>query len=217
MPKIVDQAERRAVIIEGLVRLAGRSGLHAVTMRSVAAEAGVSLRVVQYYFESKAELMHAALRYLEERSGARWAARLARLPSPTSTRTYVEALLAESLPTTEQSRDFRLVWTSYAVLAMTDPELAAKPFVEGPNRFERQLADVLGRAQAGGELAPGLDVSAEAARLLSLNHGLGTSVLVGQRTAEAALEVLGYHLDSVFGPSERRDDTGAREGGAHVR
>ncbi|BCK72911.1 transcriptional regulator [Streptomyces libani subsp. rufus] len=200
MPKIVDHAERRAEIIESLVRVAGREGLHAVTMRSVAAEAGVSVRRVQYYFDTKAQLMHSALRYLERQSSDRWVARLAELPSGLPARDHVEALLAESLPITEHNRNFRLVWTSYAVLAMTDPQLAEQPFVTGPNRFEQQLADILRQAQSDGELTAELDVAAEAARLLSINHGLGTSVLVGQRTAEAAGAILRYHLDSVFGP-----------------
>lgn len=200
MPRTVDHGERRARIADGLVRVAARDGLHAVTMRSVAAESGVSLRLVQYYFRTKAELMHAALEHLERQSHQRWAARLAGLPSPASPRAFVEALLAEALPTDEPSRAFHLVWTSYAVLAMTDPELAGQPFVEGPDRLERQLADVLRRAQAEGELPAELDADSEAARLLALGHGLGTSVLVGQRTPAAAAEVLSYHLDGLFSP-----------------
>lgn len=49
-----------------------------------------------------------------------------------------------------------------------------------------------------GRLPSKLDISAEAARLLTLSHGLGTSVLVGQRSAEAAMVVLRYHLDQLF-------------------
>ncbi|SFB64458.1 transcriptional regulator, TetR family [Amycolatopsis marina] len=172
MPKTVDHAERRRQIVEGLVRVAGSAGLHAVTMRSVAAEAGVSLRLVQYYFQSKAQLMHHALTHLEQQSNDRWAARLAEVADPPSARSFLEAFLAEALPADEQSRIFHLVWTSYAVLAMSDEELAAQPFVEGPNRLERQIAEVLSEARACGELSVDVDVSAEAARLLALNHGL---------------------------------------------
>ncbi|NEA24001.1 TetR/AcrR family transcriptional regulator [Actinomadura bangladeshensis] len=191
MPRTADHDARRAQIIDGLVRVAGRDGLHAVTMRSVAAEAGVSLRLVQYYFESKAQLMNAALERLERQSHERWAARLADLDDP-SPREVVEALLAEALPTDPESRAFHLVWTSYAVLAQTDPSLAARPFVDGPDRLERRLARVL--ADAG---APG-DPAVEAARLLALAHGLGTGVLVGGRTPESALGILGHHLDGLF-------------------
>ena len=84
---------------------------------------------------------------------------------------------------------------------MTDPELAAQPFVEGPNRLERQLTDVLRRAQADGELAADLDAAVEAARLLAMSHGLGTSVLVGRRTVAAAEAVMRHHLTGLFGLS----------------
>ncbi|MEY7973706.1 TetR family transcriptional regulator C-terminal domain-containing protein [Saccharomonospora xinjiangensis] len=107
------------------------------------------------------------------------------------------------MPTDQESRVFHLVWTSYAVLAMTDPELARLPFVAGPDRLERQLAEVLRMAESRGELAADSDPDTEAARLVTLGHGLGTSVLVGQRSAEAAMAVLRYHLDRVLPKPER--------------
>lgn len=90
------------------------------------------------------------------------------------------------------------MWTSHGALAMTDPDLAAEPFVAGPDRLERQLTDVLSQAQRDGALAGGRDPAAEAARLLALSHGLGTGVLVGQRSAEAAMAILRAHLDQLF-------------------
>lgn len=41
--------------------------------------------------------------------------------------------------------------------------------------------------------------AAEAARLVALNHGIGTTVLIGQRTAEQGRAVLQYRLDARFG------------------
>ncbi|WP_028851682.1 TetR/AcrR family transcriptional regulator [Thermocrispum municipale] len=201
MPKTVDHEVRRAQLADAVVRVAARDGLHAVTMRSVAAEADVSLRQVQYYFRSKAELLHGTLRHLEQQSRERWSARLAELPRPYSGRAVVEAFLAEALPSDEVSRAFHLLGASYAVLAMTDPDLAEQPFVAGLNHLESQLADALRAAQAEGDLPVELDVSREAARLIAINHGIGTSVLVGQRTAEEAEAVLRYHVDRLFGSS----------------
>ncbi|EHR52193.1 hypothetical protein SacmaDRAFT_3997 [Saccharomonospora marina XMU15] len=200
MPRTADHAQRRSQLIDALLRVASRAGLHAVTMRSVAAEAGVSLRLVQYYFRTKAGLMHAALEELERRAHERWQARLARLPQHAPARAHLEAFLTEALPTDAPSRTFHLVWTSYAVLAMTDPELAREPFVAGPDRLESRITDTLRGARAAGELRPDLDPATEAARLVTLNHGLGTSVLIGQRTAEAATALLSHHLDELFGP-----------------
>jgi len=199
MPGVVRHEARRAQILEAFVRLAARRGLHTVTMRSVAGEAGVSLRLVQYYFTSKGGLMNAALRFLEKRSHDRWQARLARLPSNHSVRDYLEAFFAEALPDDEESRAFHLVWTSFAVLAMTDADLAAQPFMEGPNRLETRLAETLRRAQAEGRMHAHRDAALEAARLTTINHGLGTSVLAGQRTPEQATAAFAYHLDQLLG------------------
>ncbi|UFQ18922.1 MULTISPECIES: TetR/AcrR family transcriptional regulator [Streptomyces] len=198
MPKRVDHAQRRAHVIDALVRVAAVEGLHAVTLRAVAAEAGMSLNLVQYYFQTKAQLLHAALERLQQQSRARWSDRLDGLPHPVTAHAFMEAFLAEALPTDEASRAFHLVWTSYAVLAMTDPELAAQPFVAGPDRLEGQLTAVLRQAQREGALDRQRDAATEAAHLLSLSHGLGTSVLVGQRTADAAMKILRAHLERLF-------------------
>ncbi|MFB8061103.1 TetR family transcriptional regulator, partial [Kitasatospora purpeofusca] len=48
----VDHEERRRQIAEALLRIADTQGLQSASMRAVAAEAGVSLRLVQYYFET---------------------------------------------------------------------------------------------------------------------------------------------------------------------
>ena len=68
MPRTVDHDERRSTILEAFVTLAVREGLHAVSMRSVASEAGISLRLVQYYFKTKSGLMGAGLTMLDRMS-----------------------------------------------------------------------------------------------------------------------------------------------------
>ncbi|WP_328767703.1 TetR family transcriptional regulator C-terminal domain-containing protein [Streptomyces sp. NBC_00286] len=137
------------------------------------------------------------MRHLEQQSHERWAARLAAQPGPPSPRALVEALLEEALPTDEASRAFHILWTSCAMLAMTDPELAAEPFAEGPERLEAELANLLRQAQTDGALDARVDPSVESVRLLALSHGLGTSVLVGRRTPESARKVLD-HLERLF-------------------
>ncbi|WP_280336418.1 TetR/AcrR family transcriptional regulator [Nocardia wallacei] len=198
MPRTADHTARRAQIADALIRLAARDGLHAVSMRSVAAEAGVSLRLVQYYFQTKNGLLIGALQHLEQQSRQRWADRLRGLPDPPPPREFVEAFLAEALPTDEPSRVFHLVGTSYAMLARADPELATQPFATGIDRLEHQLADALIRARDHGTLTPGIDPHFEATRLVMMVNGLGTSVLAGHRTTDYALVVLHDHLDHIF-------------------
>jgi len=206
MPKRVDHDERRAEIARALVRVAGRRGLHAVGMRDVAAEAGVSLRLVQYYFETKENLLLYGLRQLAEWFGERVAARVRAAGDDPGPRAMIEALLLAALPTDEESRALHLVYTSYAVLAMTDEALAAQPFLKSPDAAEESLAVLLQQARAAGLTAPDIDVRAEAVTLLALSAGLGTSVLVGQRTAEDAVAVLLRQLDRIFRESGRALD-----------
>lgn len=52
-------AERREQLIDAALTVASRDGIDAATVRAVAAEAGVSLGVVHYCFQDKAELMRA--------------------------------------------------------------------------------------------------------------------------------------------------------------
>ncbi|ROQ68317.1 TetR family transcriptional regulator [Streptomyces sp. 840.1] len=202
MPKRVDHDERRTEIGRALVRVAGRLGLHAVGMRDVAAEAGVSLRLVQYYFQTKEKLLLYGLQQLAEEFGARVTARVRAAGDTPGPRATVEALLLASLPIDEESRAFHLVYTSYAVLAVTDEVLAAQPFLQNPDAAEDAVAGLLAQAQDAGLVGPDVDVRTEAVVLLATAAGLGISVLTGQRSAEAAVAVLRHCLDKLFpGPS----------------
>ncbi|MFI7094266.1 TetR/AcrR family transcriptional regulator [Streptomyces lydicus] len=198
MPKRVDHEERRTQIAEALVRVAGRRGLHAVGMREVAAEAGVSLRLVQYYFETKEKLLLYGLQQLAGQLGARVAERLRAAGDNPGPRATIETLLRESLPADEESRTFHLVYTSYAVLSVTDEALAAQPFTDDPDAAEDAVTRLLQQAQDAGLTARDMDARGEAAGLLAMSAGLGTSILVGQRTPDSALAVLRLHLDRLF-------------------
>lgn len=201
MPRTPDHTARRTQIAEALVRAATRDGLHAVTMRSVAAEAGVSLRLIQYYFVSKEQLLVGALRHLERCSHERWAQRLADIPQPLPARAVIEAFVSEALPTDESSRAFHQLSMSYAVLAMTSPQIAEHPFVSGVDRLESELIGVLEGAVAANKIAPERDAKTEAVRLVALVNGLGTGILIGQYTDEHAARVVAYHLDHLFAPA----------------
>ncbi|MFB7665878.1 TetR/AcrR family transcriptional regulator [Kitasatospora sp. NPDC056138] len=205
MPKLVDHEERRAHIIDALLRAAADSGLHAVTMRSVAIEAGVSVRLVQYYFDTKEQLLLAALTRLAVRMGERVRDRARRAGSSTAPRDIIEAVLLEAVPTDEESRTFHLVYTEYAVLSITDPALAGQLFLSAPDEMEDFLVGRLAAAQHAGDTDPRIDARQEAVVLLAVSAGLGLSVLLGQRTADDATAVLHYHLGRLF-PGSRAFD-----------
>ncbi|MGW3233571.1 TetR/AcrR family transcriptional regulator [Kitasatospora sp. NPDC001095] len=198
MPKLVDHEERRAHIIDALLRSAASSGLHAVTMRSVAVEAGVSVRLVQYYFDTKEQLLLAAMTRLATRMGERVQRRARESGADGDPRGIIEAVLLEAVPTDEESRAFHLIYTEYAVLSVTDPALGGQPFLAAPNEMEAFLAAQLTAARQAGDAIPGLDPRQEAVVLLAVSAGLGLSVLLDQRTAEEAVGALHYHLGRIF-------------------
>ena len=84
MPKRVDHAERRRQIVEAVCRITVKGGLASATFREVAAEAGVSVRLVQYYFGTKDELMLSTQRYVAERATMRINERVAAAGSVTT-------------------------------------------------------------------------------------------------------------------------------------
>jgi len=199
VPKRVDHDQRRTELTAALLRIAATRGLQAVTMREVAAEAGVSLRVVQYYVTDKATLLTAGLAELARRLDRRVKARAAAAGPTPSIREVLELVLGSVLPTDSDSRADSLAWTAYYAVALTDPVLGAAG-VQHPDALAAFLTARLVRAQQEGEAPADLDAATEVVLLLALTNGLTSAVLGGQRSADDALRVLAHQLDRVLGP-----------------
>jgi AcrR family transcriptional regulator len=200
MPRRVDHEQRRQHLTAALLRVAGSRGLQAVTMREVAAEAGVSLRLVQYYFTDKQALLRSGLDELAARLDRRVRERAAALGSGLSVREVLDVVLTSILPTDEAGRVDRRAWTAYFAVALTEPELLSGA-TDYPHALENFLTGRLAAAQELGEVAADRDPRTEVASLLALTNGLTDSVLGGQRSAEAAAGILRYRLDRLFGGS----------------
>jgi AcrR family transcriptional regulator len=180
VPKRVDHEERRRQIADALVRTAAARGLHATGMREVAAEAGVSLRLVQYYFGTKEELLLAAMQRLAIQYAERGMARIRRVKqteNPVSPRGVIAAILTEGLPADEERRTFTIVYTAYLALSLTDPALAIKPLGKNSDAVTDVVAAQLRAAQAAGDMPAHLDPDLEAVSLMAMSAGLGTSVI----------------------------------------
>ncbi|MEV5496947.1 TetR family transcriptional regulator C-terminal domain-containing protein [Nonomuraea fuscirosea] len=199
MPRQVDHEARRRELTAALLRIAGTRGLRAVSMREIAAEAGVSLRVVQYYFAGKQALLESGLAELGARMDRRVRRRTAAAGELTA-RGVLEAVLATIVPCDKESRLDSMAWTAYYTAALTDPALAAAGLTL-PDALENFLTTRLTDAQRAGQIAPDRDPRTEIAALLALANGLTSSVLSGQRDHRAAMDIVGYQLDRLFGPA----------------
>ncbi|MCC4250430.1 TetR/AcrR family transcriptional regulator [Microbacterium testaceum] len=183
------ESTRRTEIMEAVERLLARGGLNAVTMRAVAAEADVSLRLVQYYGSTKDELLSATLDRLADKSVERWRARTRR-QGDESPLEVIKGFYDEALPTDRASQDFHRVGVCMEGLALTGTDMAGQAYQRHLGGVEDHLSGVL---ESGG-------LSATAARRLALEvmalaHGVGTLVMTGQLSETDAQTLIKNYLE----------------------
>jgi TetR/AcrR family transcriptional regulator, transcriptional repressor of bet genes len=195
----VDVERQQAEIAEAVWRLAARSGLEAVSVREVAAEAGVSAGRVQHYFRTKDAMLLYGMRLAQDRMETRIFDRLRRLPDEASAEDILRAAIDELLGDHPDTRLVRRVGIAYLGRAMEDRHVAEVLF--GDDAELRELAATAVRAaQAAHRAAPDLDVEHEARAIWSLVNGLGMEVACGQHSPARARATMQYYLDRLLGP-----------------
>ena len=107
MPKIVDHAARRDEIALVACRVVAQHGFEQATVVKIAREAGYTTGMIAHYFDSKQEVILAALRLILRRIEQRLTSRPA-----AATPTLLE-VLAESLPLDEQRATECAFWTAF--------------------------------------------------------------------------------------------------------
>jgi TetR/AcrR family transcriptional repressor of bet genes len=108
MPKIVDHAQRRDEIALVACRVVAEHGFDKASMVRIAREAGYTTGMLAHYYDSKQDIIIAALRLILRRIDER----LAR-PRESSSRPDLQALLTEALPVDEHRRIECAFWTSF--------------------------------------------------------------------------------------------------------
>lgn len=195
MPKKVDHDARRRELSDAVCRLTLRGGLGAATFRQVAAEAGVSVRLVQYYFGSKKGMLDATLAHVGERSTARLTTWIEATDG--SAPAVLGAFLKSFIPVDDESRIASLMYvalyTEGVIAAMGDPAANETRKVEVGLMY-----DVIVEQLQRGPLADGVDPTPEAALLTALMPGLGQYVLDGTVSADDAFATIDHHLDRLF-------------------
>lgn len=198
MPRKVDHQLRRRQIAEALWRVTGRDGLEAVSLRKVAAEAGVSMGMVQHYFTTKDEMLQFAFDAVSERVAERIGRRAADLPDPEDPRGLVRTLLIEMLPLDPERRLEAQVGFAYFARAGLRPRFAAR-LNQNATQFEEFLAEQVRRARRGaGEQRHRTDPVTEAILLRALVDGLSAHAVAGLHAPEVTVAVLDAHLQRVF-------------------
>ena len=198
MPKKVDHRSRRATIAEAAWLVSSQGGIEAVTMRHVAAAAGMSLGQVQHYFTTKDELLAHAYELLVDRIAARVSMRedppADEEPQPEDT---IRDVLVELLPLDDERRIEAHFLLMFLTRSAVSPDFAAR-LRKAHADLHAFLVDQLRRAQRRGTVAVHLDPARETRTLLAVLDGLTAHVLAGHHSAPDAAQALDDHLDTLF-------------------
>jgi AcrR family transcriptional regulator len=193
----VDHDARRREIADAVLRLATTEGLESVSLRHVAAEAGISMGAVQHYFHSKDEMLAFAYEHQSHKHERRIVEQLTAAARPPNVREVVRTTIVEVLPTDEQSRAAWLAGIAFFIRAMSEPRMAAV-VAQGAPKLIEFFAAQLEQARSDGALAPGIDPQQEAGILWALIDSQATAIILGARTPGEAVATVDYHLGRVF-------------------
>jgi len=189
---LIDQDSRRHEIAHAVWRIVLRDGVSAVSIRDVAAEAGLAVGSVRHVFGSKAELLEYSMALVHEQTRDRVAAHFA-IKDP---RKFAEAVLAELLPLDDQRRTEMAVNMAVVAESPSHPDLH-RVALDAQQAVSEACVAVLTRLRHDDLIRPGADMAYEAERLHALVDGLALHALTAERKdlrPKAILAVLRAHL-----------------------
>ncbi|MCI9889058.1 TetR family transcriptional regulator C-terminal domain-containing protein [Micrococcales bacterium 31B] len=169
MPKKIDLDARRTQLAEAVWTVARDQGIGHVSVRTVAAQAGVAVGSLRHVFPTRAELMQFSAELMLSRA----AARVKQLPLLDNPIDMAVALLREGLPLTPESRTELQVNLALVAEAPSLPSLASV-------RDKAHSELVRGITSLTAYVAPRLSperCSDEARRLTALVDGLALHML----------------------------------------
>ena len=190
MPKQVDHVARRLELLDAMMRITRKDGWDGVSLRKLAAEAGVSMGMVQHYFTTKDEMLRFAIEMMAEDTRQRIRRRIADLPESPTPRLLVETVLTEMIPDPGRrpaETEAAKIWMRRFMLR---PESQAA-LSQGAADLRTALTDQILLGRPGDRT----DAERNADTLIALLDGLIFNIVVGQQTAESATVILTAQLD----------------------
>lgn len=178
-----------------MMRVAAARGLEAMSVRHVAAEAGVTSGMVQHYFRNKDEMVTFAMQMVRESVSARLSGDGPGEEAPAAE--LVRTWLVQLLPLDEVRRTEGRVALAFMAYAASRPEIGAT--VRAENAYLRKvITERIRDAQMTQEIRSGSDPEDMATALMALVEGLSIQALNGDYSPERALAVFDFNLDLLF-------------------
>jgi AcrR family transcriptional regulator len=192
VPKAVDHEERRASIVAAAQRTIGAGGLDGATMRKIAQAASCTTGLLSHYFDSRDQILIAALKAAHRAAGQRMMVVAAEADPVRALRN----VLLEALPLDDLRRGEWLVWIAFWSQAVhSDP--MREEHVSRYREWLALLAELLLKAE--GNRTGGPDPVDEAFRLSALVDGLGLQITLrrGGGDAERVIGTIDHHLETL--------------------
>lgn len=178
--------DRRSAILDAAIAVIARRGVRGLRVEQVAAEAGVAVSLLYYYFDNRNGLVRATLDHANER-----AATTTRAPEGASLtgREAVERTLLAELDDGAGVRDTSVVWGEVLASAVFEPDLRDQ-LREATRTWVELVAGAIREGLEDGSIRAGVDPDACAERLTALVDGLSARWLAGVATREDARALL---------------------------
>lgn len=163
---------RQAEFADAALRVLARGGMAAVSFRTVAAEAGMSLGAVQKAFSSKDVMLRAVFARLRAVAAAPALAE----PGRPTLRCWLVELMLSVLPLDEARRAVELQGVAFCERAAFDAALA-EAVTASDRELREALASLVARARAEGEVTDTVDPEAVAWAVLAFMQGMASQLL----------------------------------------
>lgn len=173
-------------VADALLRVIARGGLAEASMTAIAAEAGVSVGLIQRYFTTKDELLAFAFDHLYDRALERIEAARREWPPDDDVAETVYRMLETLLPLDDERFTEAVVWVAFLAGTLPNPH-ALQPHVAAM----RQLHQAIGTATS----------TVDAVLLNSVLDGLTLDMVTNPAdvTPELATRSLRLAVDRAFG------------------
>lgn len=187
MSSNTEPGESRTAIIQAVWQVIAENGMAAVSIRKVAATAGVSVGRIQYWFRNKDELLQASLEAMLSQAAQNHAS----ASESVDDHEALWHLIGHPIPLAEVARAGVSVFHQYVAAGFNHPTLA-RALAEAQDGKEYEAARLLGR------IVPHLDDPRAMARsLVATADGLAMRVLIGSLSATEAEQTLRSTVDRI--------------------
>ncbi|MCW4354423.1 TetR/AcrR family transcriptional regulator [Hoyosella sp. YIM 151337] len=176
--------DRRTQLADVVMQIAAERGLDHVSVREVAAAAGVSIGAVQHYFRSKDALLLAAFQRYADTLGARIRA----MDQSGTPRDIIRRLILELLPLDGLRSTETRMFIAFAARAIVTPELA-RVYHYGLAQLRSILTQLIELAQQSGDAITHVPADTLARTLLSVADG-ATLQTVTSREPDASTHAI---------------------------